>query len=268
METQLASAHTIYKMFADTSGGALDERNDLIMQELPQVHYIASRILERLPQQVELGDLVHAGVIGLLEAYRTFDSTKNAQFKTFAKFRIKGAILDSLRALDWGSRGIRRKAREITEATLKLEGELGRYPTKDEIAAALGMGIAELNAVQTELNSLQIVGREVGSSFDGETTHDLIEAAPSSWDNPFEMYCKTESKEQLARAVSNLSEREQTILSLYYREELTMKEVAQVVGLAVSRVSQIHTEVLAKLKLALGQPSPEKQPEKNARRLK
>jgi RNA polymerase sigma factor for flagellar operon FliA len=268
METQLASVHTIYRMFADTSGGAFDERNDLIMQELPQVQYIASRILERLPQQVELSDLVHAGVIGLLEAYRTFDSSKNAQFKTFAKFRIKGAILDSLRALDWGSRGIRRKAREITEATLKLEGELGRYPTKDEIAAALGISIGALNEIQTELNGLQVVGREVGVSSDSEATHDLIESAPSTWDNPFEMYCKTEAKEQLAHAVSNLSEREQLILSLYYREELTMKEVAEVVGLAVSRVSQIHTEILAKLKLALGQQSPEKLTQNNARRSK
>src|ERR1700712_4566856 len=101
----MASAHSIYKMIAEEEG-EFDERNDLIMQELPQVHYIASRMLERLPQHVELNDLIHAGVIGLLEAYRTFDNTKNAQFKTFAKFRIKGAILDSLRALDWGSRGI------------------------------------------------------------------------------------------------------------------------------------------------------------------
>ena len=116
MNTQLASAHTTYKMFADTGGVAFDERNDLIMQELPQVQYIASRILERLPQQVELGDLVHAGVIGLLEAYRTFDSSKNAQFKTFAKFRIKGAILDSLRTLGWSLRELRRKPSAIEEA--------------------------------------------------------------------------------------------------------------------------------------------------------
>jgi RNA polymerase sigma factor for flagellar operon FliA len=232
--------------------GEFVERNELIMQELPQVHYIASRILERLPQQVELSDLVHAGVIGLLEAYRTFDSSKNAQFKTFAKFRIKGAILDSLRALDWGSRGIRRKAREINEATQLLEGSLGRVPTKEEIAAELKITLAELNEVQTQLNGLHVVGQEAASSFEGEAAHDLIEAAPSTWDNPFEMYCKTEAREQLIEAISQLSEREQLILSLYYREELTMKEVAEIVGLAISRVSQIHFATLAKLKLALG----------------
>jgi RNA polymerase sigma factor for flagellar operon FliA len=258
----MSSAHMVYKMIAEEVG-EFDERNELIMQELPQVHYIASRMLERLPQHVELSDLVHAGVIGLLEAYRTFDNSKNAQFKTFAKFRIKGAILDSLRALDWGSRGIRRKAREITEATLKLEGALGRTPTKEEVAAELGLTIVELNEVQTQLNGLHLVGQEISSSSDGgEGSHDLIESAPSTWDNPFEMYAKAETKAHLINAISDLSEREQLILSLYYREELTMKEVAEVVGLAVSRVSQIHTAVLAKLKAALGHLEPEQK--KNA----
>src|SRR5271165_7649762 len=101
-----------------------EDRNELVMQELSQVYYIASRIRERLPQHVELEDLVNAGVIGLLEASRSFDSTKNAQFKTFAKFRIRGAILDSLRESDWGSRYIRRRGREILEATARLEGKL------------------------------------------------------------------------------------------------------------------------------------------------
>jgi RNA polymerase sigma factor for flagellar operon FliA len=250
----MASAHTAYKMYAEGVGD-FDERNDLIMQELPQVHYIASRIFERLPQQVELDDLVHAGVIGLLEAYRTFDHGKNAQFKTFARFRIKGAILDSLRALDWGSRGIRRKAREISEVTLKLEGTLGRYPTKEEIAAELNISIAALNDIQGELNSLYVVGQETSAGGDGESTRDLIESAPSLWENPFEAYCKEESRAQLVDAVSKLSEREQLILSLYYHEELTMREVAEVVGLAVSRVSQIHTAVLQKLKVNLSAPA-------------
>jgi len=251
----MASAHAVYKMIAE-GDGEFAERNELIMQELPQVQYIASRILERLPQQVELSDLVHAGVIGLLEAYRSFDDSKNAQFKTFAKFRIKGAILDSLRALDWGSRGIRKKAREITEATQKLQGTLGRHPTKEEVAAEMKISLDQLNEVQTELNGLHVVGQEVQSSFEGEPTHNLLDAAPSTWDNPFEMYCKTEERAHLANAVSKLSEREQLILSLYYREELTMKEVAQVVGLAVSRVSQIHAATLAKLKSSLGHVEP------------
>jgi RNA polymerase sigma factor for flagellar operon FliA len=246
----MASAHAVYKMIAE-SEGEFAERNELILQELPQVQFIAARILERLPQQVELGDLVHAGVIGLLEAYRTFDDSKNAQFKTFAKFRIKGAILDSLRALDWGSRGIRKKAREISEATQRLEGKLGRAPSKEEVAAELKISLADLNEVQRELSGLHLVGQEVASSFEGEAAQDLIESAPSTWENPFEMYCRTETRAHLVEAIAQLSEREQLILSLYYREELTMKEVAEVVGLAISRVSQIHAATLAKLKAAL-----------------
>lgn len=243
----MASAHSVYKTYSGGPGDFI-ERNDRIMQELPQVHFIASRIHERLPQQIDLEDLVHAGVLGLLEAYRTFDHNKNAQFKTFAKFRIKGAILDSLRALDWGSRGIRRKAREIADATQKLEGVLGRHPTKEEIAGELNISVTGLSEVQNELNGLYVVGQQAAVGGGSDTTIDLIESAPSSWDNPFEMYCKAESKAKLIEAINLLSEREQLILSLYYHEDLTMKEVAEVVGLAISRVSQIHTAVLAKLK--------------------
>jgi RNA polymerase sigma factor for flagellar operon FliA len=233
------------------SASEIDLRNELILQELPQVHYIASRILERLPQQVELCDLVNAGVIGLLEAYRAFDPTKNAQFSTFAKFRIRGAILDSLRALDWGSRGIRRKAREIAEATAQLEAKLGRSPNTEEIAAAMGITIAALNEVQNDLSSLYVVGQEAMSSIEGGAAVDLIESSPSPWDNPFEMYRKAEDKARLAAAIGELSEREQLVLSLYYVEELTMKEVSEVVGVAVSRVSQIHSASLVKLKARL-----------------
>lgn len=246
----MALAHSVYRNIAEGTS-ELDLRNEIILRELPQVQYIASRILERLPQQVELCDLVNAGVIGLLEAYRAFDSSKNAQFSTFAKFRIRGAILDSLRALDWGSRSIRRKAREITDATTRLESTLGRSPTSEELAGALGISLASLNEVKSDLSSLFVVGQEVASSIEGGEAFDLIESSPSAWDNPFQIYQKAEEKARLAKAISELSEREQLILSLYYVEELTMKEVSEVVDLAVSRVSQIHSAALAKLRMML-----------------
>ena len=246
----MTAAYTTYKTLEGDDAG-LEERNALVLQELPQVYFIASRILERLPQHVELEDLVNAGVIGLLEACQNFDSSKNAQFKTFAKFRIRGAILDSLRVLDWGSRGLRRKAREITEATSRLEGMLGRLPTNAEIAKEMGLTPAQLDETMTQLQGLHIVGQQA-ASFDGEDVYDVIESAPSSWENPFELYCKEEQKAHLAAAVAELSEREQLILSLYYVEELTMKEVAEVVGVALSRVSQIHYAALTKLKRTLG----------------
>ncbi len=246
----MASAHTMYQMISEEAGEFAD-RDELILQELPQVQFIASRILDRLPQQVELADLVQAGVIGLLDAYRNFDRTRNAQFRTFASFRIRGAILDSLRDLDWGSRAVRRKGREIADAIQRLRNTLHRQPSEDEIAAELNISTQELQETQTEINGLSLLGQESQSSFEGEGTHDLIDSTPSSWDNPFQMYVKAEEKQRLIDAVADLPEREQLILSLYYREELTMKEVAEVVGIAVSRVSQIHSTVLAKLKRTL-----------------
>jgi RNA polymerase sigma factor for flagellar operon FliA len=249
----MTTAHTTYSSIANLAS-SIDERNHLVMQELPQVYYIASRILERLPQQVELTDLVNAGVIGLLEAYEKFDSEKNTQFKTFAKFRIRGAILDSLRELDWGSRSLRRKAREITDTTKQLESQLGRKAGRDEVATEMKVSLRQLEDVMMQIEGLQVFGQQTSSGVnDADKSLDLIETALSHWENPFEAYCKVEQKEKLTEAISQLSEREQLILSLYYHEELTMKEVAEVVGIAVSRVSQIHFAALGKLKALLVQ---------------
>src|SRR5208337_739287 len=126
----MTAAELAYKTSASNS----TDQDELVMQELSQVYYIASRIRERLPEHVELDDLVSAGVVGLIEAARSFDGSKNVQFRTFAKFRIRGAIFDSLRETDWGSRYMRRKGREIAEATSRLEGRLGRHPVESEIA--------------------------------------------------------------------------------------------------------------------------------------
>src|ERR1700728_2112570 len=128
----------------------------LVMQELSQVYYIAARIRERLPQHVEMEDLVSAGVIGLLEATRSFDGSKNVQFKTFAKFRIRGAILDSLRETDWGSRYMRRRGREIADVTARLEARLGRHPAESEIAEEMHLDTDHLRRIIAQLDSLQI----------------------------------------------------------------------------------------------------------------
>ena len=233
-------------------GAVLDERNELAMRELPQVYYVASRISEKLPRHVELEDLVQAGVIGLLEACRTYDPEKDAQFSTFAKFRIRGAILDSLRRLDWGSRSMRRKAREIGAATTNLEAKLGRHPSEEEIAAEMQMSLPELQSSRAQIDGLFIVGQRAESQFENGEVYDLIESAPApAEENPFEIFADGERKQQLANAIAQLSEREQLILSLYYKEELTMREVAEVVGIAVSRVSQIHAATLKKLRMHL-----------------
>ena len=231
--------------------GAPRTRDEIILAELPQVQYIASRMLEKLPKSVQLEDLVNAGVVGLLEAYNSFDHARNAQFRTFAKFRIKGAILDSLRSLDWGSRSLRRRAREIAEATAKLEMNTGRPATQEEIAREMGISLEQLEMAMTQIDGLQIVSQQVISSLDGEDVYDLIESAPSMADSAFDLFVKSERTAHLAEAIGKLSEREQLILSLYYREGLTMKQVSEVVGIALSRVSQIHNASIAKLRAAL-----------------
>jgi RNA polymerase sigma factor for flagellar operon FliA len=243
---------TPIEMAYTTSAAEFGDRNDLVMQELSQVYYIASRIRERLPQQVELDDLVNAGVIGLIEASRNFDSSKNSQFKAFAKFRIRGAILDSLRESDWGSRSLRRRGREINDATARLEAKLGRRPVESEIAAEMNLEPEHLQRIIAQIDSLYLAGQQTAVAGDGGDLMDVIESAPNLDDpDPFDLCLQGEVKAHLAEAISKLSEREQLILSLYYREELTMKEISEVVGVALSRVSQIRQEIMKKLKVML-----------------
>jgi RNA polymerase sigma factor for flagellar operon FliA len=244
----MTPAEVAYK----TSAGVGDDRNELVMQELSQVYYIASRIRERLPQHVELEDLVNAGVIGLLEASRSYDSSKNAQFKAFAKFRIRGAILDSLRESDWGSRLLRRRGREITEVTARLEARLGRHPVESEIAEEMHLETAHLRKIIAQIDGLHLAGQQTAISNDRSDLMDVIESAPNLDDpDPFDLCLQGEVKAHLAEAISKLSEREQLIISLYYREELTMKEIAEVVGVALSRVSQIRQAIMKKLRESL-----------------
>jgi RNA polymerase sigma factor FliA len=226
--------------------------DELVMQELSQVYYIAARIRDRLPQHVDLEDLVSAGVIGLIEASRSFDRSKEAQFKTFAKFRIRGAILDSLREIDWGSRLMRRRGREIAEATSRLEGKLGRQPVEAEIAAEMNVDVDYLRKILAQLDGLHITGQRAAAPDSDSEMIDVIESAPDTdGPNPFDLCLTGEMRAHLADAISKLTEREQLILSLYYREELTMKEIAKVVGVALSRVSQIREAAVVKLRKSL-----------------
>jgi RNA polymerase sigma factor for flagellar operon FliA len=235
-----------------TGGSEMDDRNEAVLRELPQVYYIAQRIRERLPHHVELEDLVNAGVVGLIESCAKYDSSKSASFSTFAKFRIRGAILDSLRSLDWGSRTTRRRGRAIASAASRLSSVLGRQPLQEEIAADLKITMEELHATLAEIDGLAIVGQHAETSDDGQEPYDLIESAPSLRDdNPFDLCLKVEMRGYLVQALKALSEREQMILAFYYQEELTMREIAEVLDIGTSRVSQILTATLAKLRVSL-----------------
>jgi len=230
----------------------LEKRDELVLSHLTEVHFIARRIHERLRLFVSLEDLIHSGVLGLLEATQKFDSTRNVQFKTFAQFRIRGAILDNLRELDRASRRLRTKSRKLNAASEQLSRRLGRQPTEEEIAHEVGLEPAALRKLASTLRSLESVDRQVASGNNPAETRDLIESAPANSEaNPFTQCLRSEMKQLLAQAMSNLSPEENQILSMYYFEQLTMQKIASTLSMKHSRISQIHSAALAKLRVCL-----------------
>lgn len=245
---------------AYTSWQDREERDRILLEQLPQVRYLARRIHERLPRHVPLEDMVHAGVIGLIDALNKFDRSKHVQFGSYAKFRIRGAILDSLREMDWGPRELRRKARGVEEAQRKLCLELSRAPTEIEIAKELNMELREFQDLLTELDGLEIGSLHLESPWDGKD-EDLCDYLPNApEDTPFFRCMRSEMKGLLSRAIADLQEKERQVLALYYFEELTMKEVGAVLGIGESRVSQIHSLAVVRLRSRLaelmGTPKP------------
>ena len=227
------------------------EREQLLLEQLPQVRYIARRIHERLPQHVPFEDLVHSGVLGLIDALNKFDACKHVQFASYAKHRIRGAILDSLRELDWSPRDLRRKARLIEQTHAELDTKLGRAATEPEIAEALGIRLSELQELLGELDGLEITSFTSDSGDDGRDEDGTASIASPDDNNPFRLCLDSEMKALLTEALGHLPEREKQVLTLYYYEELTMKEVGAVLGVGESRVSQIHSLAITRLRSRL-----------------
>ena len=231
----------------------LDEelRNRILMEQMPQVRYIARHIHDRLPQHVPIEDLVHAGVLGLMDALTKYDEARQVQFKTYAKFRIRGAILDSLRELDWSPRDLRRKARLIEVATARLSHELGRTATEQELATELGLTLDSFQRLLGELEGLDLGSFHIEGG-DSDHDDDLCEYLPGNpEESPYYLTMKSELHQFLCRAIEELTEKERQVLSLYYYEELTMKEAGAVLGVGESRVSQIHSLALLRLRTRL-----------------
>jgi RNA polymerase sigma factor for flagellar operon FliA len=230
--------------------GSASERDLLLMEHLPTVRYLARRIHERLPQHVELDDLVSAGVVGLIDAFSKFDHTKKVQFKSYAQFRIRGAILDSLRTLDWSPRELRRKGRAVEEAIRSVTQKVGRAPSEQEIAKEMDLTLAEYQLLLGELKGLEIGSLHMERSEDsGDEELAYIPGSPE--DDPLFRCLKGEMKQRLADAIDELPEKERLVLTLYYYEELTMKEIGLTLGVVESRVSQIHSSAVLRLRTAL-----------------
>jgi RNA polymerase sigma factor FliA len=228
-----------------------EEFQQIVLEQMPQVKYIARRIHEHLPQHVPFEDLVHAGIVGLIDALNKFDCEKNVKFASYAKFRIRGAILDSLREMDWSPRDLRRKSRQIDSVMQKLQAELGRTASEPELAKSMGLSLQELHRLVNEIRGLEISSLQVESNADGQET-DLAQniAGPLDQD-PLTICMEGEIRERLERAIAKLPEREQQVLMLYYQQELTMREVGELMGVGESRVSQIHTLAVKHLRAVM-----------------
>ncbi len=226
------------------------EQEKLLLEHLPIVRFLARRIHERLPQHVDIEDLVSAGVVGLMDAFAKFDPQKKVQFRSYAQFRIRGAILDSLRTLDWSPRDLRRKGRAAEEAVRILTARFGRSPGETEIATEMGLGLEEYQCLLGDLKGLEIGTLHVEHNEDsGEEEMAYIPGRPE--EDPLFCCLRGELQEKLTNAIEGLPERERLVMTLYYFEELTMREIGLALGVVESRVSQIHSSAVLHLRAAL-----------------
>jgi RNA polymerase sigma factor for flagellar operon FliA len=234
--------------------GDPDAREQLILNYSPLVKYVAGRVSANLPQTVDHADLISYGIFGLIDAIEKFQPERGIKFETYAIARIKGAIIDELRAMDWVPRSVRARSRDIERAYVALESRLRRAPTDKEVAAEIGISVQELQDTFAKLSYSSVV------SFEDlwTPTGDRDERGPvmaairdDSAEDPVQMFETEEVRDILAGAIDRLPEREKTVIALYYYEGLTLKEIGQVLGVTESRVSQLHTKAVLRLRARL-----------------
>jgi RNA polymerase sigma factor for flagellar operon FliA len=245
------SEDDLWKVYKDNKDPRV--RDYFIKQYAPLVKYVAGKIAIGMPQNVEFDDLVGFGVFGLFDAIEKFDPEKHVKFKTYAVTRIRGAIFDELRAIDWVPRSVRQKTREVEETVRLLEAQLGRVATDEEIAKAMNMSLADFQDLILKISSTSILSLNdvwnSGDESDKITIVDSIES-PSSL-NPDTIVEKEEVKRVIVDAINELPDKEKKVLVLYYYEDLTLKEIGEVLGVTESRVSQLHTKAIMRLRTKL-----------------
>jgi RNA polymerase sigma factor for flagellar operon FliA len=241
----------LWRAYKETGDERL--REQLILHYSPLVKYVAGRVSVGLPPNVEQADFVSSGIFGLIDAIEKFDIERSIKFETYAITRIRGAMIDELRALDWIPRSVRQKARNVERAYATLEGQLHRTPSESEVASEMGIPLEELHAVFSQLSLANVVALEDllhgGEGGDRLSLMDTLEDTAA--DNPVEIAEDRELRRFLARAINTLPEREKTVVTLYYYEGLTLAEIGNVLGVTESRVSQIHTKSVLQLRAKL-----------------
>jgi len=230
------------------------EKDKLIVEYSPLIKFIAQKIAVRLPSNIELDDLISSGVIGLMDAIDKYDPTRDNKFKTYAEFRIRGAILDELRAQDWVPRSIRDKAKLLDKTVVHLEAELGRVAQDEEVATALNMSIDEFHDLLNQVRPVSLLSIDESQTFsnvDKKSILNLLESCKLN--NPFNQLNLKTIKDQVTQAIEELPERQKLVLSLYYYEDLNLKEIGKVLRVTESRVSQLHAQAVSRLRNKLSQ---------------
>lgn len=226
-------------------------RDQRILQHLKQVKLIASRIHDRVPESVCLDDLISAGVLGLIDAVDHFDDSRDIKLKTYAEHKIRGAILDSLRSLDWAPRNKRRKSKQIEATVATLEKSLHRAPTEEEIAENLAISLPEYRRWLVEIRGINLAPMEQGPTGDDEGSSVLRFISDDEDEWPSALLEQSELRRVIAELIERLPEVERTIVTLYYRKEFTLREIANVVNLHETRISQLKSQAILRLRSAM-----------------
>ncbi|MDZ4654570.1 MAG: RNA polymerase sigma factor WhiG [Coriobacteriia bacterium] len=248
-KTDVSAYWATYKESGDP-----DARETLILNYSPLVKYVAGRLSSNLPQTVDTSDLISYGVFGLIDAIEKFDPGRGIKFETYAIARIKGAIIDELRAMDWVPRSVRARSREIEQAYITLENRLKRVPSDTEVAREMGVSARQLQDVLTKLSYTSVISFEelwTGGQDKDDKGNVLGSIKDKSAEDPVQMFENVELKEILSSAIDRLPDREKTVIALYYYEGLTLKEIGAVLGVTESRVSQLHTKAVLRLRARL-----------------
>lgn len=228
------------------------QKDKLIMEYAPLIKFIAQKIAIRLPSHIELDDLISSGVIGLMDAIDKYDPTRDNKFKTYAEFRIRGAILDELRSQDWVPRSVRDKSKLLDRTTVKLEAELGRSPSDEEIADRLQISMEEFHDLVNQVRPVSILSIDEANTFSSVDKMSILNLLEScKLNNPLNQLNVKSIKEVVTKSIEDLPERQRLVLSLYYYEDLNLKEIGRILRVTESRVSQLHAQAISRLRSKL-----------------
>lgn len=240
----------------ETETRTKEERDALILEHLPQVNWIALRLHEKLPPGTELDDLISAGVIGLVAAVDNYDPSRGASLRTYAEYKIRGAILDSIRGLDGIPSHKRKRVKQVQQAIAKLEGTLKRAASEEEIAVELGLSLADFHEWMNDLRAVSLGSLNVVDEGDEFSLLKFI--SDDGEDSPDRLLEKSELERLIARGITRMPERERLVLSLYYKEGLNLREVAEIMGLHLTRVAQLRVQAILRLRSLLDREWPSK----------